>query len=149
MSAVEQLLSDQVISEEVAQNEFQNVLDFYDIDFDDIKEERVKNGMESSMRKIIRAIRKGNLTIKENPEGVPIIIQTLRRRQDKMPETIEYGEPGGKAKIAMSKAADNDHYGKLYALLGSISGLGHAKITMLKGVDMSLAECIGTIFLQV
>ena len=37
----------------------------------------------------------------------------------------------------------------LYAMLGSLSGLGATAITNLKGKDLGLAHAIGTIFLVV
>jgi len=46
------------------------------------------------------------------------------------------------------KQAD-DHYGKAYALMGSLSSLGEDAIKQLKSVDLSLAEVLGLIFLSV
>jgi hypothetical protein len=44
---------------------------------------------------------------------------------------------------------EDDHYHRMYALAGSLNGLGATGMSQLSELDMSAAECIGFIFLQV
>ena len=132
------------ISRESAEAELKRFLDYYEIDGGDFNEEQLK-AHEQSKERIIKAIRLGRLEVGE--DGFTLI-QTLR---DPVGEssTITYGELRGKAKVSMKSKSDTDYYGRCYAVLGALSGLGDTAIINLRGVDLSLAECIGSIFLQV
>ena len=81
---------------------------------------------------------KGILEIKTEDEF--LIIQTLKNGT-----RLEYVEITGKAKVMMDKEKGN--HGKMYALLGSLSGLGSKALKDMKGVDVSLAETLGFFFL--
>ena len=131
------------ISLQVAKENLQSMLDYYEIDIDEIDEKDVKKAIKSGYNRIIKALRLGRLEIKiEN--GITIT-QTLRNGTEK----LTYREIDGKAKTAMAPKEEKDWYGKSYALMGSLSDMGETAITSLKGVDLSLAEVLGMIFLQV
>jgi hypothetical protein len=135
------------LSEEAAENQFDLFLDFYDIDIPSIGHKDLKAGLETSKLKIIRAIRKGRLEITENDTGV-IVVQHITDREGNG-DTITYGVVAGKHKVAMKDKADTDNYGKIYALMGSLSGLGETAIQKLQGVDSGIVECLGGFYLQV
>lgn len=130
------------LSEKVARDQLQAMLDYYEIDIDDIEEKDVKRAVKAGYKRVIKAIRLGRLEI--STEGDIKITQTTRNG-----EKIVYREIDGKAKVAMAGKEEKDYYGKSYAMMGSLSDLGESGITMLKGVDLSLAEVLGMIFLQV
>lgn len=133
-------MNELAISEEVAENEVQKLLDFYEIEIDDID----NNGLKSSITSLKKAVRKGRLEIKD--EG--IIVQTLKRHKGEI-GTLEYKELNGQAKKAMGRARPDDANGRLYELLGSLSGMGSKAISNLRGVDLSLAESIGVVLMLV
>jgi hypothetical protein len=144
----QQLVSDLTISEEPAAKAFESLCEFYDIDFEDIEDESVRTSLESAKKKIVRAIRKGRIEIKDE-DGVPIIYQHIARPIKNIDSPIRYRELDGRSKIAMKDTKSTDLHGKLYSFMGGLSGLGQAKIALLKGVDISLVECFGLFFLQV
>jgi len=125
-----------------ASAEIKKMLDYYEIDIDEIEDKDLKRLITQGFDRAIKAARLGRLEIKlEN--GIKVI-QTTRSGT-----VIEYREIDGVAKTEMAGKADGDSYGKAYALMGSLSGIGEGAIKQLKGVDLSLAEVLGFIFLSV
>lgn len=134
------------ISEQVAMEQLDGLLDYYDLDLNDIKNSAQRDAVESAYNRLIKAVRKGNLEF-SNDDNIKIV-QHLKKPLGES-GTIEYRELDGKAKVAMKDKADTDYYGRIYSLLGSLSGLGETAIIGLKGSDLSVAECLGVLFLQV
>jgi plasmid stabilization system protein ParE len=132
-----------ILSKESAANELKKLFDYYEIDIDEIEDKDLKKAIQQGYDRLIKAVRLGRLKV--NIDGGIKVIQTLRGSS----ETIEYKEIDGTAKTQMDGKARDDYYGKSYALMGSLSGLGEAAIKKLKGVDISLAEVLGLIFLAV
>jgi hypothetical protein len=96
-----------------------------------------------SKTKILRAIRRGLIEIGTDTDGNIKVTQNIA--EDK----IDYAVIAGKHKVAMKDKSDTDNYGKIYALMGSLSGLGETAIQKLKGVDLGLVESLGGFYLQV
>ena len=131
------------LSEESAKDQLQVFYDHYDIDLDSLPEDGKAN-LKLATDRLVRAIRTGHLEFMK--DGT--IKQILRSPLGECPEII-YGELSGNNKLAMKSKATTDLYGRIYALLGSLSGLGETAITKLKGADLSIAESVGILFLQV
>jgi hypothetical protein len=130
-----------MISEEIAVEQAGILLDYYDIDPEDLPDDQQKI-VDTYTRKLIKAIMRGRIEIKEI-DGAPAITQFT-----KAGSTIAYGILGGKAREETSKVKDGNHYGKIYALLGSMSGIGKDAISALEGPDLTTAEALGMLFLQ-
>lgn len=129
------------ISVENATESYQSLLDYYEIDLADLPEkERI--GLESVAAKLIKWIRQGRLEI--NLENGIQCIQTLRSGGK-----LIYREIDGASKTAMGTKEMTDQHGRMYAVLGTLCGEGESVIKMLKGPDLSLAECLGGLFLLV
>ncbi|MCK4499839.1 hypothetical protein KAU11_05035 [Candidatus Babeliales bacterium] len=131
-----------VLSEESAQDQLELFFEYYDMEVEDIHDDQAK-ALEMSISRIIKSIRKGKLEFAET-DSILKITQHLKNGT-----TIVYGEISGKTKLAMKSKLDTDNYGKIYSLCGSLTGIGEAGISKLKGADLSLCECIGALFLQV
>ena len=129
------------ISEESAQFSLDELLDYYEIDFNDLPAAQ-QDQMGAVERKLIKWIREGRLEIKTE-DGIQCI-QTLRNA-----EQITYREIDGAAKTAMGTKTAEDQHGRVYAVMGALCGQGETLITKLKGPDLSLAECLGGLFLLV
>jgi plasmid stabilization system protein ParE len=136
-------MKEYVFSRKVAEQEIEKMLDYYEIDIDEIEDKDLKRAIRGSFDRLIKAVRLGRLEIKLE-DGIKIV-QKLRDGSTK----IEYREIDGVAKTAMAGKQDADYYGKSYALMGSLSNLGEAAIKKLKGPDLSLVEVLGMIFLSV
>jgi hypothetical protein len=134
------------ISAEVAREELDKLFDYYDLDPSDITDDKQLSAFEGAQAKLIKVMRLGRLEIVEECN----IVQTLKNPgTDGGAVTVTYGELSGRAKMEMGKKSETDHHGRMYALLGSLSGLGDAGIAKLKGADLSVAECLGLVFMLV
>ncbi|MCK5127580.1 MAG: hypothetical protein KAR42_15090 [candidate division Zixibacteria bacterium] len=131
-----------VISWEVANEQFNLFLDYYDLEAEDFANEATKEQFETASNKLVKAITKGRLEIKE--EESLCVTQILKNG-----EHIEYGVVSGKHKLAMKGKKDTDIFGRIYAIMGSITGLGETAILKLAGIDLSIAESLGFLLLQV
>ena len=132
-----------IISEDSAIEQLDYFLEYYDMDLSALPEEQAI-AVESAKTQIIRAIRIGNLEISSGAE----IAQRLKNPAGDV-KSLTYGELTGNSKLAMKNKAQTDNYGRIYALLGSLSGVGEGGIAKLRGADLSLAESIGILFLQI
>ena len=139
-------MADYKISEESAKEQFQIFLDYYGLDEDDFDDSDVKAGMSLSRKKLTRAIRKGMLEISNDKKLV--VTQHLKAPKGEI-SVINYRIVNGTSKISMKSKSSKDTYGKIYALLGSLSDLGDMAIQKLEGADLGVAESLGTLFLQV
>lgn len=135
------------VSEEVAEEQLETFLDFYDIDIASIDHKEVQAGLKLSASKVKRAIRKGKLSVELAGDSIKVI-QTFKNTEG-TEDTIDYTVIAGRHKVAMKDKSDTDNYGKIYALMGSLSGLGEKAILKLKGADLGLVESLGGLYLQV
>lgn len=129
------------ISDESAQEQIDILLGYYDIDAKSLPKDQA-NIVITVSAKIRKAIMRGDCEIQE-VDGEPIVIQTTKKGS-----ILKYGVITGKSRTEMSKTEDRDHYGKIFSMLGSLSGVGKDAIEGLKGPDLVLAEAIGMLFLQ-
>jgi hypothetical protein len=127
------------ISEDSAKAELQKLFDFYEIDFDGFDEATVK-GIELLAGKTAKAIRLGTVEIVEKDDG-PHVVQHLKNK-----DTLDYRPMRGKDKIRVDAAGDNWH-GKLYFVLGLLSGLGEDAVLKLAPSDLRTAEVVAALFL--
>lgn len=133
------------ISKESAQKVFNEILEYYDIDFEDIVNDQGKEGAKTLENKLIRAIMAGRIETKmsdDHNQGFQIIQHTRTGK------TVAYNEYGTKA--ARESAKQKDSASAQYALLGSLSGLGMDYFNSKKnfpGPCLKLAEYVAVIFL--
>jgi len=135
-------MAENILSKKNAKDELQKMFDYYEIDIDDMDDKDLKKAIKSGFSQLVKGTMKGRLHIKLD-NGIKII-QTTRNKTE-----IIYREIDGNAKAEMDGFGATDFYGKSYALMGAISELGADAIKQLKGVDLSMAETLGMIFLSV
>ena len=143
------------ISEESARESLGLFFDYYEIDAKNVGGgENAQAAFDSTVDRMVDAVRKGRVEIEENENGL-IVRQTLKNKAKSdlkdagSTAVLEYKEISGAAKDAMKHKKQSDDYGKIHALLGFLSGAGENAIKRLRGVDMSISECIGVLFLKV
>ncbi|NIP56142.1 hypothetical protein GWN42_31380 [candidate division KSB1 bacterium] len=131
------------ISEESAREQVAILLDFYDIDPEYLPSDQA-NIVNTCIRKLTKSIMTGRLEIAKNDNNRPEVTQLTNSGEE-----INYGVLSGKHREETSKVEkENNHYGKIYAMLGSMSGLGRSAISQLEGPDLTTAEALGLLFLQ-
>ena len=143
--------SNYILSKEAAESEVKKILKYYELDIDDIEDKEQKKFIKANYDRLIKAARLGRLEVKIE-KGISVI-QHCRLIDEKgnsnaLGETITYKEINGEAKSATAGKEATDLYGRIYAVMGSLSGVGEDGIKKLKGVDLSLCEVLGAIFLS-
>lgn len=140
---------------EVAEAQFEQLLDWYDIDEEDFEDEE-QSGFRQAEKKVIRAIRQGRveIIIEQDKDGIDtlIVYQNLGQAVKGIAENrIRYEEVCGRAKIAIREERKGpiSQYAKVGQFLGGLSKLSPRVFSEMRGKDHSLAECLASIFLKV
>ncbi len=136
------------ISEDSALEQIVEILDYYDIPFERLEEERrTEKAGDGLLESLIKYFRRGQLSIHKTENGILNVIQTTQSGS-----TITYVEIKAKHKKVMDKYGD-EVYKRSYAFLGSLCGLGSDAIEQLKTGgkqnDLACAEILGFLFLLV
>ena len=131
------------LSEESAQAQVCELLEYYDIDIEAIgaADEKTAAGLEMSLDAVARAFRTGQLEIDMSDEGKMQVKHTLMGG-----EVVTYQEVSSKAKLAMEKVNPKAQYSRIYAFMGSLAGVGKAGIEKYHIKDLAIVECLGTVF---
>ncbi len=130
------------LSKDAAQAVIQKIFDYYEIDIKEIEDKEQQKFIRMNYDRLVKAARLGRLEVSTD-KGI-VITQHIRDRD----ETVTYKEITGAAKIATAGKDKDDFYGRIYAVQGSITGLGEDGILRMSGVDLSLCEVLGAIFLS-
>jgi hypothetical protein len=130
------------LTNEAARGLVQKILDYYEIDADDIEDKQARDMIKANYNHLVKAARRGRLEV-DTTNGF-CVKQHLRESS----EVLTYREIDGTAKKAMAGKEATDFYGRIYAIQGSLTSLGEGGISKLKGVDLGLCEVLGAIFLQ-
>lgn len=131
------------LSIESAKAELNKMMEYYEIDIDEIEDGNLKNAIQQGYDRAIKSIRHGRLHVKIENGEIKII------QKCKSGTELTYREIDGEAKTQMDGYPADAIYKRAYALLGSLSGVGESVIKKMKGVDLSLAEVLGLLFLAV
>ncbi len=133
------------LSKESATKVFDEILEYYDLDFEDIVNDQGKEGAETLRNKLVRSIMNGRVetNIDDDPEKGFQIIQNTRKGV-----RVVYNEYNAKAAEESDKAKGIS--ASQYRLLGSLCQKGTDYIKSKKnfnGADLKLAEYIAVLFL--
>jgi len=145
-------MSDPKLSKETATEQLEILLDYYDIDDSDFIDDEtgeVSPAVASIKRKLIKALSKGRLELEfdDNGQFTGYVFQHLEGTYKKLESPVKYKKLGGAAKVATKEAGENNKYGKVYALMGSLCGFGSAAMIKLDGPDSLAMENLGLLFL--
>lgn len=126
------------LSQEVAEDNLTQFLDFYEIYPEELPSEPEKDAVHTAINKLIIAVRKGWLTFKEDGTCV----QRLKNKTE-----IKYGVLSGASKVQnkhrKNESEDAMRTNRLYAMMGSLAGLGAEDMRKFTALDLSTMECLG------
>lgn len=144
MSEVEQIASkkEHKLSEEVAREQMQQLLDSYDIDAKDLEIENGPEWIATVINRLVRAIRSGYVEVMDNGE----VKHNLVHPQGDIPYII-YGRVSGLAMKARDKAKGN--FEKDCAFMGSLCNLPEGAMAKMDAVDISIMQRLGQLFMVV
>ena len=137
-----------VISEEAAKDQLGVLLDYYDIDKNDIEIEQGPEALQTLMNGLVRAIRKGRLEISVGGENKLIVVQHLKFPPGDVTE-IPYGIVGQKAKMAMDRVKASKEQERKCAFMSSLAGLAPGGVDKFVAVDMGTMDRLATLFSMV
>jgi hypothetical protein len=133
------------LSEEVATDQVVELLGYYDIDVEKITDDAARAMFERALDATRDYIRRGVLEVTRDANERIQIVQTLTAAGS---TPLTYGELGARHKLAMDKVKSGENYHRIYALMGSLCGVGSAGIEKLPARDLSVVEVLGTVFLN-
>jgi hypothetical protein len=137
------------ISYEAAENELAVFLDHYDIYPDDIVVKKDRENLKAALEAIIIHIRAGRISFVKHKDGQVDTIQKLENTVDGAKNVATYKSTDiARAKVQMKDNDEKDYYGRMYALMGSLSGNGSTWIENKYGVDHKAIEALSILFLQ-
>lgn len=135
------------LSEESARDQVIDLLDYYDIDIEKAPDTVGEDGgmspreaLERALDQLTAYVRRGRVEIERDADNRIKVRQTLSKG-----EPLEFREVNAHAKLAMDRAKGKG-YGRLYAMMGSLCGLGETAITKLPARDLAVVEILGTVF---
>jgi hypothetical protein len=133
---------DYKISEETAKEQMQLFYDYYDLDIEeDLLDKDAKIAVRSAEKRVLNAIRSGRLEITKEKELK--IVQSIIPGDLK----VEYKELDGQCRVEADK--QDGGCSKMLTIAGYLNGLGFEGMKKMKGKNLSTAECLGMLFLQI
>ena len=138
----------QLISEESAKEQLDILMDYYDIDKDDLENEEGPEAVQTLMNGLVRAIKNGRLEIKVDSELKLVVTQHLKHAPGDI-DTVDYNIVGQKARLAMDRVKSTKEQERMCAFMGSLSGLGVQGVSSLVGKDMGTMNRLATLFSMV
>lgn len=136
-------MSENKISIEVAEAEFDRFMDLMDLD-NDSKSIDSKDQAEFDKNKdrIIRALMKGSLTI--NGQGEPVFSPT---RSPGIKTDLTFYEPSGATLMAMDRKKEGQNMSKIFSVMDDMTKSPAGTASKLIGNDYKIGLAVVTIFL--
>lgn len=138
----------QLISEESAKEQLEILMEYYDIDKDDIEIEEGPEAVQTLINGLVRAIRKGRLEVKVDSDGKLVVTQHLQHPPGDV-AIINYSVVGQKARLAMDRVKSTKEQERMCAFMGSLSGFGSQGVSGLVAADMGTMNRLATLFSMV
>jgi hypothetical protein len=132
-----------VISEEAAIDQINIFMDYYD--FDPKDHNTLEDLLEDALKRLLKAVRRGYLEIGMAEDN--LVIKQKLTRPPGSEDTLIYKVLTGRSKMAMDKKKATETQNRIYSLVGALTGVGAEGIKALSGIDLSVAESLGFIFL--
>jgi len=136
-------MSENKLSKEVAEQEFQRFADMMDLDLD-LTSMDSEDGKDFTLQKnrIIKAMMNGALVI--NDEGCPVYTPQFAGG-DVNP--ITFYEPTGAALMAMDRKKAGHDVGKMFASMGEMTKTSTGLFAKMKNRDLRICMAVTTLFL--
>lgn len=131
-----------ILSEESAMEQVRMLLGYYDIDVTGISPEALTQ-TERSLDQLRDFIREGRIEVRRDESERVVVAHTLTSGAE-----LIYGELNAQARLAMDKCPGDARYARVYALMGSLCGLGSTAITQFRPRDLAVVDILGPLFMS-
>ena len=136
-------MTEQKISKEMAEQEFDRFGELMDLDFDtSFMDEDDRKGFEQSKRRLVRAIMVGSMIIDD--EGRPVFTP---QRAGQEVNAITFNEPTGATYMAMDRKKKTEDMGKMMALMADYTKTSAGLFAKMKNADFKVCLAVTTLFL--
>lgn len=136
-------MPDYKVSEEVAGEQFGSLLEYYDIDFNDIEIEDGAEAAKTMKNTLIRAIRRGALEVATENELV--VTQHLTHPIGEK-SVLVFTDKVAKARIAMDQESPKRDNARMRAFMAALADFPAAQLMNLKGSDLAVFNRLAVIF---
>lgn len=131
-----------ILSDQVAQEQIDIFLDFYEFDLEEMIEKK-RNILLPAIDVLKKSIRLGRLEVKTDDDSI-LVVQKLVRPPGGV-DQLKYKEVTGRARTAMKE--DAGEYTRMYQLAGAVTGVGYNAISVLHAIDLKVIENMCLFFL--
>jgi len=135
--------SENLISSDMAESEFNRFTDAMDLDVDtscmDIED---KTTFEKQKRRLIKALQNGSLVINDNGEPV------YTPQKSTPNEPLVFHEQTGAALMSMDRLKKNHDVAKTYAVMGNICKVPQDVFAKMKGIDIKICMIIFSLLMD-
>jgi hypothetical protein len=136
------------LSEEVGNAAVIELLNYYEIEIEDLPDQGQRDAMDAVAAKLSRFYRMGLLENKRD-DGVLKVVQHLQNPPEgNTNPTLIYGRMTGGYRLAMDGFKENQRFAATQALMAALCGLPPSEMKKLTGNDLSAMECLSTVFRQ-
>jgi hypothetical protein len=127
------------VSEEAAQEQIREFLDFYDVGVDEDAEEA--KTLERNLDKVADYYRRGLLENSKDKDGNLTVIQHLENG-----DSVTYATIKPRYKKVTDRYKRDEYVAKTYALMGAVSNLGDKIMELKSQRDQAVVEALSTLF---
>lgn len=130
-----------ILSTESATAQLMDLLSYYDINLGLVEDEMARKQLERQLDQIVDYIRRGKVEVRRTKdEKIEVVHHTEKKSE------LVYAEVNAAAKQAMDRHPVEARYGRLYAFMGALSGVGHEGIVLLGAKDLAIVDLLGSVF---
>lgn len=135
-------MNDYKVAPEVAEAEFERFVEAMDLDLDTAQmDDEDRKSLEQQKSRIVSAIQKGSLVV--NDIGEPVYTPIRSENAD----AIHFREPTGASLMAMDRKKKNEDVGKMYAIMGDITGNHANRFAKMVLSDLKVCQAVTSLFL--
>ena len=135
------------VSKDVAEEQFESLLDYYGIEFSHIEIEDGPEAAATIKNMLVAAIMRGELEINIGDDGM-MVIQNLIYRTDAISQ-ITYTDKVAKARLAMDQVSPKKAQARMFAFMATMANLPVSELLKMRGKDISTFTKLSMIFSMV
>jgi hypothetical protein len=141
------------------------IFEYYELELEDLASDAEAGGIDiqdsgdedeaykatkQTYKRLVRFARRGRIEVEDGQQF--LIVQHFRKPLSDGRTTVKWYPPNAKAKVAMKRANEKDAHGRMLYFMAALcpeQRFDHNVLGDLEGPDMSLMECLASVFFLV